>query len=115
ADYDGNEVALPLDVPNLSRAVRPGNRILLDDGKLELQVTRVIGRSVETRVILGGVLMSHKGVNLPGTDLGIDRFTEKDRTDLEFGLANRVDFVAISFVESEKDIKHVRDLIQQLA
>jgi pyruvate kinase len=115
ADYEGDEIALPLDVPNLSRAVKPGNRILLDDGKLELQVTQVVGNSVETRVILGGVLMSHKGVNLPGTDLGIDRFTEKDRSDLEFGLANAVDFVAISFVESDKDIQRVRDLIQVLA
>ena len=69
ADYLGDDLALPLEVPNLTRAVKAGNRILLDDGKLELQVVNVSNEIVETRVILGGILKSHKGVNLPGTDL----------------------------------------------
>ncbi len=111
ADYLGDDLALPLEVPNLTRAVKAGNRILLDDGKLELQVVNVSNEIVETRVILGGILKSHKGVNLPGTDLGIARFTEKDRLDLAFGLEHGVDLIAISFVESEKDISFVRDLI----
>lgn len=114
ADYEGNELALPLDVPNLTRAVKPGNRILLDDGKLELQVIAVGSKIVETKVVLGGVLKSHKGVNLPGTDLGIARFTEKDRLDLAFGLENDVDFVAISFVESADDVFNVKKIIENL-
>ncbi len=112
--FDGHEIALPLDVPNLTKAVKPGNRILLDDGKLELQVTKVDGNQVETRVILGGLLKSHKGVNLPGADLGIARFTEKDRADLVFGLANAVDYVAISFVDTAEDIREVKRTITEL-
>lgn len=113
-DFEGDLLSLPLDVPNLARAVRPGSRILLDDGKMELQVTRVIGETVETRVILGGLLKSNKGVNLPGTDLGIPSFTEKDRSDLEFGLLNSVDMIAISFVETAKDVESVREIIKAL-
>ncbi len=112
--FEGSEIALPLDVPNLTKAVKPGNRILLDDGKLELQVTKVDDSYVETRVILGGVLKSHKGVNLPGADLGIPRFTEKDRLDLAFGLSNAVDYVAISFVDSAEDIRGVKKIISEM-
>jgi len=111
-DITGEDIALPLDVPNLIRAVKPGNRILLDDGKLELQVTGVNENYVDTRVILGGALKSHKGVNLPGTDLGIARFTEKDKVDLAFGLSNAVDYVAISFVDSASDIIEVKRTIE---
>jgi len=113
-DFESSELFLPLDVPNLTRAVKPGNRLLLDDGKLELQVVAIQSEVVQTRVILGGVLKSHKGVNLPGTDLGIARFTEKDRADLIFGLENDVDLVAISFVESAEDVLTVRSIIEQI-
>jgi len=114
ADFEGEEKSLPLEVPNLTRGVKAGNRILLDDGKLELVVTSVVGETVKTRVVQGGLLKSNKGVNLPGADLGIPRFTEKDRQDLEFGLANGVDFVAISFVESEVDVLLVRETMKAL-
>ncbi len=112
--FSGKEISLPLDVPNLARSVNPGNRILLDDGKLELQVLEVMGDSVISRVILGGTLRSHKGVNLPGTNLGIPSFTQKDRIDLEFGLANQVDLIAISFVEKAEDIHYVRNTIAEI-
>lgn len=114
ADFEGEEISLPVDVPNLAHGVKTGNRILLDDGKIELQVTSVVGEMVKTRVVQGGLLKSNKGVNLPGADLGIPRFTEKDRHDLEFGLANGVDFVAISFVESEVDVFLVRETMKAL-
>lgn len=114
ADFEGEEKSLPLEVPNLTRGVKAGNRILLDDGKLELVVTSVVGETVKTRVVQGGLLKSNKGVNLPGADLGIPRFTEKDRQDLEFGLANGIDFVAISFVESELDVMLVRETMKAL-
>lgn len=113
-DLYGNIKSIPLDVPNLSKGVKSGNRILLEDGKMELLVTGVNGETVETRVIHGGLLKSHKGVNLPGANLGIPSFTEKDRQDLEFGLANAVDMVAISFVETADDINKVREEIQKL-
>jgi pyruvate kinase len=106
------EIYLPLDVPNLARAVKPGNRILLDDGHMELQVSAVEGDTVITKVVLGGLLTSHKGVNLPGADLQIPIPTEKDKIDLQFGLKQKVDFVAISFVHSADEIRTVRELIE---
>lgn len=100
---------VPMDVPNLETAVSPGGRILMDDGKLELQVTEVTADSVTARVVIGGTLSSHKGVNLPGAALHFPGFTEKDREDLCFGLAQGVDYVAISFVRTAADIQTVRD------
>lgn len=108
-------ILIPLHVPNLARSVKPGNHILLDDGQLEFEVVRVEGDSVHARVVLGGLLKSHKGVNLPGANLGIPGFTEKDRADLEFGLSQDIDALAISFVRSAADIETVRAAIKSLA
>ncbi|HAL17185.1 MAG TPA: pyruvate kinase [Anaerolineaceae bacterium] len=105
---------IPMDVPNLARGVKAGSRILLDDGNLEMEVTGVEGDAVQARVVLGGVLSSNKGVNLPGAELGITSFTEKDRTDLEFGLKQGVDLVAISFVRTASDIESVRQAMREL-
>ena len=112
--YAGKEI-IPFDVPNLEKSVQPGNRILMDDGALEIQVIGVSPNSVEARVILGGVLKSHKGVNLPRANLDIPGFTEKDRADLQFGLQSGVDVVAISFVRSAEDVNVVRRAIHDFA
>ena len=106
---------IPMDVPNLARGVKPGSRILLDDGNLEMEVTGVEGEAVHARVVLGGVLSSNKGVNLPGAELGITSFTEKDRIDLEFGLKQGVDLIAISFVRTAADVETVRQAMLELA
>lgn len=108
------QVYLPLLVPNLAKAVVPGRRILLDDGNLELQVTGVVADTVVTKVVHGGKITSHKGVNLPGTNLGIPGFTAKDRADLEFGLSQDIDCLAVSFIENASDITTVREVIRQL-
>ncbi|MFZ6018232.1 MAG: pyruvate kinase [Chloroflexota bacterium] len=113
-DLPPSIVLIPLDVPNLARGVVPGNRILLDDGNLEFEVTEVKGDAVFAKVILGGTLYSNKGVNLPGAALGIPPFTEKDRLDLEFGLKNGVDWVAISFVHRASDIEEVRKAMREI-
>ncbi|HPO58323.1 MAG TPA: pyruvate kinase, partial [Anaerolineaceae bacterium] len=110
----GGSIRIPMDVPQLARSVRPGNRVLLDDGQLELQVTEVRGDVVEARVMLGGLLKSHKGVNLPGASLDIPAFTEKDRLDLEFGLKHGIDVLAISFVRQPQDIEVVRHAIREI-
>ena len=106
---------IPMDVPNLARGVKPGSRILLDDGNLEMEVTGVEGEAVHARVVLGGVLSSNKGVNLPGAELGITSFTEKDRIDLEFGLKQGVDLIAISFVRTAADVETVRQAMLEIA
>lgn len=112
----GNEpLLIPMDVPNLAHGVKTGSRILLDDGNLEMEVTEVEGESVYAMVVLGGTLKSNKGVNLPGADLGIESFTTKDRSDLEFGLEHEVDMVAISFVRTDLDILRVRDIIREIS
>lgn len=109
---DPNEVVIPFDVPEFSKAVQPGGRILLDDGNLEMEVVEVLGEKVRVKMILGGKLSSHKGVNLPGAKLNIPCFTEKDREDLDFGLEIGVDLVAISFVRTAEEVREVRDAMR---
>jgi pyruvate kinase len=111
----GDAHLVPVDFPELTRSARVGKPILLDDGTMELLVTAIHETSVETKVIEGGVLKSHKGINLPGSPLEIPGFTEKDEADLIFGLKQGVDAVAVSFVSSESDILKVRQAIQRIA
>lgn len=111
---DTEAIIIPMDVPNLMKSVHPGNRILLDDGHMELEVLAVGSSFLEAKVVLGGVLKSHKGVNLPGALLNFPSLTEKDREDLRFGLEQRVDAVAISFVRTAADVQRVRDMIAEI-
>jgi pyruvate kinase len=106
---------IPFEVPDLHKALRQANHILLDDGHLEFEVLSVDGTSIHAKVILGGKLSSHKGVNLPGAQLNIPVLTEKDLKDLAFGLDHGVDAVAISFVKNENDILLVRNTIKKLS
>jgi pyruvate kinase len=108
----GNATLVSVDYADLPKCVKVGGRILLDDGNLELQVKSIGDKSIETEVILGGTLKPQKGVNLPGADLSVHAFTEKDRTDLAFGLEQGVDAVALSFVRSAKDIQKLREVIE---
>lgn len=98
------------DLPN---DVRPGDTILLADGVMELRVERVEGHDVVTRIIHGGMLGEHKGINLPGVQVSAPSMTEKDREDLEFGIDQQVDYVALSFVRRSGDIYRVKDLIER--
>lgn len=112
---DEGEKFIPLEIPGLHEALKPGNHILLDDGNLEMEVSSVDGERIEAQVTLGGLLKSNKGVNLPGATLNTPCFTEKDREDLQFGLQKGVDMVAISFVRNAADIQTVRQAIQNLS
>ena len=100
----GNSELVSVDYAGLPECVKPGSRILIDDGNLELAVVSTSpqagGGSVETRVVLGGTLKPHKGVNLPGAQLDVPGLTAKDIQDLHFGLELGVDAVAISFVRA---------------
>jgi pyruvate kinase len=96
---------------HLAKDVRPGDQILLDDGQLELSVVEIDDPQVKAQVIVGGELAGRKGVNLPGVELSVPAFTEKDRKDLEFGLAHSVDAVAMSFVQRAQDLDELRDAI----
>jgi pyruvate kinase len=98
---------------DLPREVRRGSRILLSDGLIELRVERVRGRDVFCRVLNGGVLGEHQGINLPGLQLKISALSKKDREDLEFGIRHGVDYVALSFVRSAKDITGLKRILRQ--
>ena len=92
----------------LPRVVKPGNRVFLNDGLVQLVVERVAGNNVECTVAVGGELRSRKGVNLPGIDLGISAFTENDRACLQFAVSAGVDAVSQSFVQCAADTEAVR-------
>lgn len=106
-----DEKHIPVVFPELFDSVAVGDRILLDDGHLALEVVESCEKHLRARVLVGGKLSSHKGINLPGVRLTIPGFTEKDRADLEFGLSQNVDFVAISFVRSAEDVLAVRNIM----
>jgi pyruvate kinase len=98
---------------NLPTDVKPGDRILLDDGLLELEVVSEGATDVVTRVIVGGLLKSNKGINLPGVKVSAPALTPKDKEDLTFGLALGVDYVALSFVRDVNDVQEAKALIKQ--
>jgi len=108
-DIVGNAHRVSMSFESLPRVVKPGDRIFLNDGLVQLVVERVVGNDVECAVAVGGELRSRKGLNLPGIDLGISAFTEKDRAALEFALGAGVDAVSQSFVHCAADIEAVRE------
>lgn len=107
-DLVGNAQRVSTTFQELPRVVKPGDRIFLNDGVVQLVVDRIAGNDVECKVVVGGELRSRKGVNLPGVDLGISAFTENDRACLEFAIEHGVDAVSQSFVERAADIHVVR-------
>jgi len=112
---EDSDIYIPFEIPDLHKALRPGNHILLDDGHLEMEVKAVNGERIDAVVTLGGILKSNKGVNLPGANLSTPILTEKDREDLEFGLQKGVDMVAVSFVSCAEDIHIIRKAIESFA
>jgi pyruvate kinase len=103
------EGVLPVSYPYLLEDVKAGERILLADGVVELEVKEIEGDRLVCAVLIGGTVTSRKGVNLPQAKLRVAAFTEKDRGDLEVGLEEGVDFVALSFVRHEDDLAPVRE------
>ncbi|MFU8812127.1 MAG: pyruvate kinase [Balneolaceae bacterium] len=106
-DVEGTSSLIPIDYDGLSEDAREGNQILIDDGLLELKIIKNEPDCMKARVIVGGMLKSRKGVNLPDVDISMSSLTEKDIEDLEFGLSVGVDFVAMSFVRSARDVQEV--------
>jgi len=106
---DGERVQLPH--PEVLAVATPGQSLLMDDGRIRLEVVRQHKDHLETRVIVGGRLSDHKGVNLPGVALPIPALTEKDRSDLAFALDCGVDYIALSFVQRPEDVAEARELV----
>ncbi len=110
-DVTGTSEKIATTYRGLARDVKPGERILLSDGRVELVVGEVRGNDVVCEVLNGGALGEHQGINLPGTNVSIPSLTEKDEADLDFGLRNVVDLVALSFVRTAQDVMRARQAI----
>ena len=106
-NVEGSTEVIPIDYDHLAQDAVAGNQILIDDGLLELRIVKKSDQDLKAKVVVGGMLKSRKGVNLPGVRISMSSLTEKDIRDLEFGLEAGVDFVAMSFVRSAGDIQEV--------
>lgn len=104
---------IPVPYPRLAHDVGVGDRILLDDGTKELHVVSVRGPRLKAKVLLGGRLTSHKGINVPTVTLSVESLTEKDIEDIVFGLKHDVDFIALSFVRRAVDVEQLKKRIAQ--
>jgi len=99
---------------HLAKDVAVGDTILIDDGRIRLKVLSKKGDTVTCKIVHGGILKEHKGINLPGVKVSSPSLTDKDRNDLLFGIQQKVDFVALSFVRTADDVKKVQALIKSL-
>ena len=112
-EYEGSFKLIPTEYTHLASDVKPGDRILMDDGLLQVSVREISGNDVICEVIDGGTVKSHKGMNLPNVNISASAITAKDRVDLDFIVKNDIDFVALSFVRSSDDIKELRWLLKE--
>ena len=107
----GDNSRISISNPEIFPSLEKGAELLLDDGKIKLLVEKNNGSSVQTKVVIGGVLSNHKGINIPDTVLPMSALTKKDRKDLEFSLGLGVDWIALSFVQRPDDVREARKLI----
>ncbi|MDI7277650.1 MAG: pyruvate kinase, partial [Anaerolineae bacterium] len=111
----GHDGEIPIQYAPLPRHVRSGERILMADGLLEVEVLEAAGTEIRCRVVVGGVLESNKGMNLPKASLAIPAITDKDRDDLRLGLQLGADWVALSFVRTAEEVRQLKQLIVEFA
>lgn len=104
---------IPVDYKGIAKDVTIGEKILLDDGKLSLEVTKIEGDTISAKVVCGGILKQRKGINIPGSQGSINVLTEKDREFVKFAVEHEIDYIGLSFVRNGKDVMELRDLIKQ--
>jgi pyruvate kinase len=109
----GDEKKASVTYPSLPKEVKPGDKILLSDGTIELQVLESDAQDIRCRVSIGGILTSHKGLNFPTGTILAPAFTEKDHEDLLFGIQNGVDLVSLSYVKGASDIEGVKRVLKE--
>lgn len=102
---------LYINYPNLHQEIHKGERILINDGRIELKVEDIVDKIIKAKVINGGILTSRKGVNLPDTNLTVPALTPKDKKDLKFALENGANWIALSFVRTAHDIQEIAEII----
>lgn len=113
ADFTGQPNTVGIDYPYVAEEAEPGTQVLLDDGLLELRVEKIDGNAVLCKVVEGGLLKSHKGVNFPTLNLRLPSMTEKDKRDLDFGIEQGVDLISLSFVRKPEDIQTLKALLKE--
>lgn len=109
----GDEKKVSVNYKPLPQEVKVGGFIMLHDGKKKLEITKISGNDVVCKVIVGGDIKGKRGVNLPGAKLSVKSLTDKDKKDLDFGIKNKVDFVAFSFVRRQSDVLELRALLNK--
>ena len=109
----GTEERVSINYPTLHEELKPGNVVMVDDGKKRLEVVEIKGTDVICQIVVGGETKGRRGVNLPGAYLKVSSLTEKDKKDLAFGLKNKVDFIAFSFVRRPEDVIELRELLNK--
>ncbi len=114
-DIVGGAGRVPVQYDALPQVLEPGDRILIDDGLLEVAVEAIQGADIVTRVVTGGVLNSNKGMNLPRAALSIPAITDKDREDLAFAIEQGLDWIALSFVRTSQEVWDLKAHIRQLS
>ncbi|MBU6428858.1 MAG: pyruvate kinase [Cyanobacteria bacterium REEB65] len=112
-EVEADETRAHVSFPRLAEDIKPGDRVLIDDGLLELRVMAIEADELRCRVVVGGPLRPHKGVNFPGATLKISVMTDKDKVDLQFGAEHGVDWVAASFIQQAQDVLEVKDYLAQ--
>jgi pyruvate kinase len=113
SEYAGE--AIPVDYHELHQYLKAGERLLLNDGKMETEIVAVEGTRITTLIKVGGTLTSHKGINVPDSTLTVRAMSDKDKDDARFGLSLGVDFIALSFVRNAQDILDLRALLDEEA
>ena len=112
--YEGDEskdaLHIPIQYEGLAGDVREGDKILFDDGRIALTVSKIVGDKVHARVEQGGGMRNHVGVHLPSRTMRVSPLTEKDKEDLAFGLSQGIDYIALSFVRRAEDLRLVREI-----
>ena len=111
----GNSERVELPHPELFEAIKPGDRVLIDDGKIRLKVLEAGDSRIQAEVVVGGTISDHKGVNVPDVVVPIPALTDKDRKDLKFALEQRADWIALSFVQRPEDVAEAREMIGERA
>jgi pyruvate kinase len=112
-DIPGTSEAVSVNYKHLQHVIKPGEHVFLDDGNIELEVKKITGTDIHCRIVNGGRLRSHKGINLPHTTLSLPAVTAKDREMIKFGIEQGLDFFALSFVKNARDIKEAKGLINK--
>ncbi len=109
----GDETKASITYKNLKEDVKEGSRILIDDGKIEMEVKKIEGEEIICKVLNGGMVSNHKGINVPGVELTMPYISDVDRADIMFGIQMGFDFIAASFVRNKEDVLAIREILDE--